>query len=257
MRRQPFIHIGGPDSMTSYTITITIAADDPSRAITTLKVEVNDTTPRITELVVRAGQGDGLTAGQIPAVDLDLLLRAIAPTAGGRQAIATPPIAVSDEAPAAGGMSVDDGEPAAEPTAVQATAPTLGADEPATSDPEVAGAVDVVVPKQASRATKASEAKKASRASGAGATSSRAGKGKTAAGAKATTTAGKATKRTAKGGSSAGEGRVYRRSPADLEAVYQQAGSVTAVADHYDVPRHTAQGWIRTLRRRQAGPVSE
>jgi transposase-like protein len=50
---------------------------------------------------------------------------------------------------------------------------------------------------------------------------------------------------------------VYRRSPADLEAVYQQAGSVTAVADHYNVPRHTAQGWIRTLRRRQAGPVSE
>jgi hypothetical protein len=114
-----------------------------------------------------------------------------------------------------------------------------------------------VVPKQASPATKASEAKKASRASGAGATRSRAGKGKTAAGAKATTTAGKATKRTAKVVSSGREGRVYRRSPADLEAVYQQAGSVTAVADHYNVPRHTAQGWIRTLRRRQAGPVPE
>ncbi|MGC5022976.1 hypothetical protein [Micromonospora sp. DT47] len=241
--------------MSSYTITIT--ADDPSRAITTLKVEVNDTTPRITELVVRAGQGDGLTAGQIPAVDLDLLLRAIAPAAGGRQAIATPPIAVPDEAPAAGAVPIDDGEPAAEPTAVQPTAPTTGADEPATSNPVDAGAVDVVVPKQASAATKASKAKKATRASGAGATHSRAGKPKTATGAKATTTAAKATKRIAKGGSSGGEGRVYRRSPADLEAVYQQAGSVTAVADHYDVPRHTAQGWIRTLRRRQAGPISE
>ncbi|WP_446219400.1 hypothetical protein [Micromonospora sp. IBHARD004] len=240
--------------MSSYTITI--AADDPSRAITTLKVEVNDTTPRITELVVRAGQGDGLTAGQIPAVDLDLLLRAIAPAAGGRQAIATPPIAVSDEAPA-GAVPIDDGEPAAEPAAVQPTAPTTGADEPATSNPEGAGAVDAVVPKQASPATKASKAKKATRASGAGATHSRAGKPKTATGAKATTTAAKATKRIAKGGSSGGEGRVYRRSPADLEAVYQQAGSVTAVADHYDVPRHTAQGWIRTLRRRQAGPISE
>jgi hypothetical protein len=241
--------------MSSYTITI--AADDPSRATTTLKVEVSDTTPRITELVVRAGQGDGLTAGQIPAVDLDLLLRAIAPAASGPQAITTPPIAESDEAPAASASSVDDGEPAAEPTALQATAPTTTADEPAASSPEGAGAVDVVVPKQASPATKASEAKRASRASGAGATRSRAGKPKTTAGAKATTTAAKATKRTAKGGPPAGEGRVYRRSPADLEAVYQQAGSVTAVADHYNVPRHTAQGWIRTLRRRQAGPVSE
>ncbi|MDH6465736.1 hypothetical protein M2302_005938 [Micromonospora sp. A200] len=242
--------------MSSYTITI--AADDPSRATTTLKVEVNDSTPRITELVVRAGQGDGLTAGQIPAVDLDLLLRAIAPTAGGRQAIATPPIAVSDEAPAAGAVPVDDGGPAAEPTAVQPTALTTGADEPtATSSPEGANSVEVVVPKQASPATKASKVKKATRASGAGPTHSRAGKPKTATGAKATTTAATATKRTAKGGSSGGEGRVYRRSPADLEAVYQQAGSVTAVADHYNVPRHTAQGWIRTLRRRQAGPASE
>ncbi|WBB69093.1 hypothetical protein [Micromonospora sp. WMMD812] len=241
--------------MSSYTITI--AADDPSHATTTLKVEVNDTTPRITELVVRAGQGDGLTVGQIPAVDLDLLLRAIAPAASGQQAIATPPIAVSDEVPAAGGVSVENGEPAAGPAAVQATAPTAAADEPATSSPEGAGAVDVVVPKQASPATKASEAKKASRVPGAGVTRSRAGKQKTAAGAKATNTAGKATKRTAKATSSAGKGRVYRRSPADLEAVYQQAGSVAAVADHYDVPRHTAQGWIRTMRRRQAGPGSE
>ncbi|MCW3844918.1 hypothetical protein ONA70_33095 [Micromonospora yasonensis] len=241
--------------MSSYTITI--AADDPNRATTTLKVEVSDTIPRITELVVRAGQGDGLTAGQIPAVDLDLLLRAIAPAASGRQAITTPPTAVSDEVPAAGGIPVDDGEPAAEPTAVQSAAPTTAADEPATSSTVEADAVDVVVPKQVSPATTPSEANKASRASGAGATRSRGGKGKTAAGSKATRTAGKATKRTSEGAASGGEGRVYRRSPADLEAVYQQAGSVTAVADHYNVPRHTAQGWIRTLRRRQAGPVSE
>ncbi|WP_200215451.1 hypothetical protein [Micromonospora coerulea] len=241
--------------MSSYTITI--AADDPSRATTTLKVEVSDTIPRITELVVRAGQGDGLTAHQIPAVDLDLLLRAIGPAASGRQAITTSPTAESGEVPAAGGMSVDDGEPTAESTAAQSDAPTTAADEPDTSSTVEAGAVDVVVPKQVSPATTASDLKKTSRASGAGATRSRAGKAKTAAGAKATRTAGKATKRTSEGGASGGEGRVYRRSPADLEAVYQQAASVTAVADHYNVPRHTAQGWIRTLRRRQAGPVTE
>ncbi|MGC5022764.1 hypothetical protein [Micromonospora sp. DT47] len=241
--------------MRSYTITV--AADDPSQATTTLKVEVSDTIPRITELVVRAGQGDGLTPGQIPAVDLDLLLRAVAPAASGRQAITTPPIAVPDDAPAAGGDSVDVGEPVAEPTEVQATAATAATDEPATGGPVGAGAADVVVPKQVSPATKASEAKKASRASGAGATRSRGGREKAAAGAKATSTAGKSTTRTAKAGASGSEGRVYRRSPADLEAVYQQAGSVTAVADHYNVPRHTDQGWIRTLRRRQAGPGSE
>jgi hypothetical protein len=45
--------------------TITIAADDPSRTTTTLKVEMNGTAARITELLVRAGDGDGLTAGQV------------------------------------------------------------------------------------------------------------------------------------------------------------------------------------------------
>jgi hypothetical protein len=43
-------------------------------------------------------------------------------------------------------------------------------------------------------------------------------------------------------------GRVYRRMPDDLAAVYQRAGTSAAVAEHYAVPRHTAQGWIRRLR---------
>jgi transposase len=36
--------------------------------------------------------------------------------------------------------------------------------------------------------------------------------------------------------------------PTDLAEVYQRLGGVTAVAEHYDVPRHTAQGWIGRLR---------
>jgi hypothetical protein len=32
--------------------------------------------------------------------------------------------------------------------------------------------------------------------------------------------------------------------------VLAQAGGVGAVADHYKVPRHTAQSWVRTLRRK-------
>jgi hypothetical protein len=45
-------------------------------------------------------------------------------------------------------------------------------------------------------------------------------------------------------------GRVYRRMPDDLAEVYEQTQSVTAVAQHYDVPRHTAQGWMNRLRER-------
>ncbi|MFI7208074.1 hypothetical protein [Micromonospora aurantiaca (nom. illeg.)] len=221
--------------MSSYTISI--AADDPSRATTTVRVELNGATARITELMVRAGEGDGLTAGQIPAVDLDLLLKAVTPAVGGQQALTVSPAAPADEASA--GVSVDE-EPVAETEAGQAVAVTTStADQPATTTPVLSEPTAVAVPKQASRA----------KAPSAGATRSR---GRKATGAKATNPGRKATKQTAKGEASPGTGRVYRRSPSDLESVYQQAGSVAAVADHYDVPRHTAQGWIRTLRRRQA-----
>ncbi|MEU4221649.1 helix-turn-helix domain-containing protein [Actinoplanes sp. NPDC026623] len=43
----------------------------------------------------------------------------------------------------------------------------------------------------------------------------------------------------------AANGRAYRRMPEDFAAVLRQAGTSTAIADHYGVPRHTAQGWIR------------
>jgi hypothetical protein len=45
--------------------------------------------------------------------------------------------------------------------------------------------------------------------------------------------------------------RAYRRmpDPADVLAAYRQVGSVSALADHYGVPRHTVQGWARRLRR--------
>ncbi len=45
--------------------------------------------------------------------------------------------------------------------------------------------------------------------------------------------------------------RAYRRMPdaEELVAAYRQAGGTTAVARHYGVPRHTATGWVRRLRR--------
>lgn len=45
--------------------------------------------------------------------------------------------------------------------------------------------------------------------------------------------------------------RAYRRMPdADtVLAAYQEVGSVSGLADHFGVPRHTVQGWARRLRR--------
>jgi len=47
-------------------------------------------------------------------------------------------------------------------------------------------------------------------------------------------------------------GRAYRRMPEDIRAVLAQAATATAVADHYGVPRHTATGWVRRVRREDA-----
>jgi hypothetical protein len=64
------------------------------------------------------------------------------------------------------------------------------------------------------------------------------------------TTAGKNTKKTAinTGRTGSDTKRRYWHAPDDLAAVYQKLGSAAAVADHYQVPRHTANGWIRRLR---------
>ncbi|GIG03231.1 hypothetical protein Cci01nite_83240 [Catellatospora citrea] len=51
-------------------------------------------------------------------------------------------------------------------------------------------------------------------------------------------------------------GRTYRRIPDDFDNVLRQTGdSATAVADHYQVPKHTAYGWIRSARKRAATPA--
>jgi transposase-like protein len=35
----------------------------------------------------------------------------------------------------------------------------------------------------------------------------------------------------------------------EVMAAYQRIGSVSGLADHFDVPRHTVQGWARQLRK--------
>jgi hypothetical protein len=47
---------------------------------------------------------------------------------------------------------------------------------------------------------------------------------------------------------SSDQGRAYRRMPEDFAAVYKRLDGATAAAEHYQVPRHTVQGWLRRLR---------
>jgi hypothetical protein len=48
-----------------------------------------------------------------------------------------------------------------------------------------------------------------------------------------------------------GAERAYRRmpDPDEVLSVYQETGTITGLAQHFGVPRHTAQGWAGRLRR--------
>jgi hypothetical protein len=203
-------------TMSSYTITIT--PDDTSRASTTLRVDVSDNSPRITELLVRAGTATGLSAQQLPAVDLDLLLRAVTPTGA--------PMAIN-------ASGTDDTSTVAEASAA-----------PATAGPA----------RRERRGAAAAPAKRAGRKQAEPAAAT--GRGK-AAEARAAKKAAKATRTTGSSAAGSGGERAYRRAPADLAQVFQQAGGVTAVARHYGVPRHTAQSWVRRLRQQGLIPAGQ
>jgi hypothetical protein len=54
-------------------------------------------------------------------------------------------------------------------------------------------------------------------------------------------------------------GRAYRRAPDldELEDVYLRVGTIAGVAAHFEVPVHTAQGWITRMRRRNSSSTTE
>lgn len=168
--------------MSRYVITITPddgGAAGGATAQTTVRVDISTGQTRITELTVRAASGGGLAPADLPPVDLDLLVRALASSA--------PPPAL----------------------------------------PPVAETVEEEVAPAPRRRTRRTAAKKTT--------------------AKATKAAAKkATKRAAE---STGT-RAYRRMPEPEQVmdVYRQTGSITAVAEHFGVPRHTVAGWARRLR---------
>jgi hypothetical protein len=224
--------------MDSYTITIT--PNDDSGNSTTLTVDTATGQARITSVHMNAPAG--LTGAQLPSVDVGLLLQAVTGPATTPAAITATPTPVA--------------EPAAHPTPAPADAeePSITAatvtPEPATGD--TTPHTPAVTPaKRASRrpaawARTAVEGKASSR----GARGDRnPPAGKTAAPRKA---AGK--RATAAAAASAAESaeRVYRKMPDDFPAVYRQAGTTAAIADHYGVPRYTAQGWVGRHKKQEA-----
>lgn len=166
--------------MSTYNITIT-PQDDP-RIQTTVSVEVEGTghAVRVTEMTVRAVEGAGLPGARLPAVDVELLLRAILP-----------------------------------PEAAEAAEP-----EPRAR----AGRAARITPGRGKRT--APEAREAKRTTPA-----------------VRRSAAKAAKATN------GNIRAYRRMPDDVVNTYAELHSITALAAHYGVPRHTAQGWMNRLRK--------
>jgi len=225
--------------VSEYTITITPHGDagDAAGPQTTVRVATGTGAPRITELIVRAAEGAGLQPGQLPALDLDLLVRALTPAGTPVIEAHTPP--APDEPPTAS-------EP---PTATEATEPPT-----------------VPAPPSARKAARKATARKAtaSAAKRTGARKAAATDAKRKATArKATASAAKRTgarkaaatdaKRAAakKQAAAADNGRrPYRRMPetADVVTAYERLNSVTKLAEHFQVPRYTAQAWISRLR---------
>jgi outer membrane biosynthesis protein TonB len=221
--------------MDSYTITI--APNDDSGNTTTLIVDTSGDEVRITDVHLHAT--DGLTGGQMPTVDFRLLLRAI--TTPTNQIEATPDAApaIADEpARTEAQEPIEAREPteAPEPTAAGAPQPQTAttprprrAKRTTTADPTP----EPAAPPRARRAPHAT-----AKATATNPSAKRAGGATTAARKKLARTAAPTTT----------GGRAYRRMPEDLAAVYQQVGTPAAIAEHYGVPRHTAQGWIRRVK---------
>lgn len=209
--------------MDSYTVTITPNDDSGNR--TTLTVDTSADQVRITDVHLHAT--GGLTGGQMPSIDFGLLLKALARPANSPAAIAAAPAEPAPAYPAA----ADVDEPAVAVTAPLA-AETQHADDEATPLP---------APELARKRSNPRRATAARGAKGkAAATEEKPARRKPArAHTKAITTGAITT---------ASKERVYRRMPEDFGDVYRQASTAAAIVDHYGVPRHTAQGWIRRFK---------
>ncbi len=218
--------------MTTYTITIT--ADDEAAATTRLRLDISADKVILTDLHLH--DGNGLSTGQLPAIDYGLLLQAITTT--------TP-------TPVTGPR-----EQTAPPAPGRDTTPASTAKAPPRPRPRPAAPASAAKTRRAGRG--AATAPAATQPAGGRTRRANAGNKAAAAANKNVPAARKTTKAAPASGRATGTGRrVYRRMPDDFAAVYQQAASPAAVAEHYQVPRHTANGWIRRLRDQGLTPTGQ
>ncbi|MFC0532107.1 hypothetical protein [Phytohabitans kaempferiae] len=211
--------------MSRFVITIApdnTAAGDADNAFTTVRVDTSTGQARITELTVRAAAGGGLTATDLPPIDMNLLIRALTVAA----------------------------QPQALPSVTPASTPAPAADR--VDEPERAVAAPVSA--EPSAAAPRRRARKGAAGTGSARKTAAGKSGARRATAKKATAAKKTAKATARGGSApdstATAPRPYRRMPEPEQVmdVYRLTGSIAAVADHFGVPRHTVAGWARRLR---------
>jgi hypothetical protein len=214
--------------MDSYTITI--APNDESGNSTTLVVDTSGDQIRITDVHLHAA--GGLSGGTMPTVDFGLLLRAVGTSPSGQPRIERVPAAAPahvETAPA------DATEPVSE--RIEETGPAKATRSPRAKRTAAAPPIAEPSRRRTRRSRAANTAAPEDTTTG---TRQRRTPAKIAATKKAAVK--KATAPNTSGG------RAYRRMPEDFRAVYQQTSSPAAIADHYGVPRHTAQGWIRRIK---------
>jgi hypothetical protein len=221
--------------MDSYSITI--AANDDSGVVTRLVVDTAGGQVRITDVQLHAPSG--LSSGQIPAIDVELLLQAVAPIGTARPG-STGADALPAVHPAAALEAATEPE---EPRALAAPRRrTRKAASTATATPATRTASTRTAKQPAPRPASTGRKTKTPPAP----VKKQAASARTVAPAKKTRA--KRTRGTTPAAVATATGRVYRRTPDDLAAVFEQVETVAGVAEHYRVPRYTAQGWVSRLR---------
>ncbi|HEY1487233.1 MAG TPA: hypothetical protein VGF84_14095 [Micromonosporaceae bacterium] len=258
--------------MKGYTVTVT--PDDATEATATIHYELSGGAPRLTDVHFRAGHGQSLSAARMPDIDIAQLLTAVVPAVAVTPAPAALPAkrAAADAdvaAPGVGGPTAlaslaRNAGPADVP--VTAAAPrqrrvTASKPAPTTRSKRPGSATAAAAPskkapsKRAPSKTSATKKAEPTRAESTRAASAAPAKtaapatAATKAAAKSTgpaTTSGKASL----GAAVEATGRVRRLMPDDFADMYRQAPTVAAVADYYQVPTYTAQGWVQTARKR-------
>jgi hypothetical protein len=249
--------------MDSYTITI--APNDDSGAATRLVIDTSGDQVRITDVHLHAPQG--LSSGHIPSVDFDLLLQAVTGTvtaSNGHSVHGPTALSATDGTPALeAAAATEPAEPSAAPAAPQSRRRQATPQPAVTAAPRPArtrtakatSAEEAPAPRRSKRdATTARTVEqspaKASRKAAAKTPPAPARK-RTATPATAwakSQTPAKRTRAATATAESPTSGRVYRRTPDDLAAVFARVETVAGVAEHYQVPRYTAQGWVSRLR---------